>query len=111
MQTTAIGSAGTRPPTMPQERFANLLKARDRRVILFASGANASQRRSAPAAMFILFALTLAPRSLYAQPTPASSATAQEMLRPIEALEAQLAELKAQLNGVANGSASAVQTP
>src|SRR5262245_37211525 len=113
MQTTAIGSAGTRPPTTPEEWFVSLLSARGQRVILITSGANMSQRRSAPvaAALLVLFALAFAPRSLHAQPTPAQQPSAQEMLRRIEALEAQIAELKAQLRGAANGLVSAAPAP
>src|SRR5262245_61934701 len=67
--TIVIGGPVGRWITSPEERFANLVSSRGRRVILVASGPNTSQRRVAPsaaAALFTLLAVVLAP-ALHAQ--------------------------------------------
>jgi hypothetical protein len=55
--TIVIGGPVGRWITSPEERFANLVSARGRRVILVASGPNTSQRRVAPSAAAALFTL------------------------------------------------------
>src|SRR5262245_45176166 len=110
--TIVIGGPVGRWITSPEERFANLVSSRGRRVILVASGPNTSQRRAAPsaaaAALFTFLAVLGVPHIVRAQATQPSSA---EMMRRIEALEAQLAELRAQLQAATADRAKPAAEP
>jgi hypothetical protein len=83
--------------TSPEERFANRLTRCVHTVIFVASGRNSTHRRlaaMAPFAGLVLALLLSAPAQSFAQPPRPSN---DELLRRIDALEAQILELKALL--------------
>jgi len=90
-----IGGPAGRWLTSPEERFANRLSRLGRRVVFVACGPNTTQRRMAPgvaAALVVTLSLTMATGA--AAQTPLSN---EELLQRITTLEAELAQLKAQV--------------
>jgi hypothetical protein len=89
--TIVVGGPAGRWITSPEERFAGRLAGLGYRVMFVAAGANPTQRRVAPVAAMAAIAFLALTGTARAE----ESASKEELLRRLTALETQIAELKA----------------